>query len=226
MQLDVDAIVASRSKVFYLTNPNAPTGVAFSLAEIKAVLEAFEGLLVVDEAYVDFGGESAVSLLKDYENLVVVRTFSKSYSLAGMRVGFALASPEIIGVLDRVRDAYNVDRVAQAAALAAFQDERYFEAQRRRVVSTRESARQRLDRFAWFTYPSAANFLFTEPKTASGDSGAHVAASLFNHLKSKKVLVRYFPSHPLTCAFIRVSVGTDAEMEVFLTEVESWLKNA
>ena len=118
MQLDVDAMAATQAKVFFLTNPNAPTGVAFPLLQIEAALQAIDGLLVVDEAYVDFGGESAVTLLKDYENLVVVRTFSKSYGLAGMRVGFAMAAAPIIGILDRVRDAYNLDRIAQAAALA------------------------------------------------------------------------------------------------------------
>lgn len=226
MQLDVEALAATQAKAFFLTNPNAPTGVAFPLAQIEAALQAIDGLLVVDEAYVDFGGESAVSLLKDYENLIVVRTFSKSYGLAGMRVGFALASPKIISILDRVRDAYNLDRVAQAAALAAFEDVAYFEEQRQKVIATREATRAQLDTYGWFTYPSATNFLFTEPKNAAGESSAAVAASLFEHLKSQRVLVRYFPSHPLTCAFIRVSIGTDAEMKAFLTAVESWPNHA
>ncbi len=226
MQLDAEVLAATQAKVFFLTNPNAPSGVAFPLAQIEAALQVIDGLLVVDEAYVDFGGESAIALLKDYENLVVVRTFSKSYGLAGMRVGFAIASPSIIGLLDRVRDAYNLDRVAQVAALAAFEDVEYFEAQRQKVMATRDATRAQLDRYGWFTYPSATNFLFSEPKNAAGESGADVAASLFEHLKSQRVLVRYFPSHPLTCAFIRVSIGTDAEMKVFLTAVESWLNNA
>jgi histidinol-phosphate aminotransferase len=226
MQLDVEALAATQAKVFFLTNPNAPTGVAFPIEQIEAALKAIDGLLVVDEAYVDFGADSAVSLLKDYENLVVVRTFSKSYSLAGMRVGFALAAAPIIRMLDRVRDAYNLDRVAQAAAQAAFEDVEHFEAQRHKVMATREATRAQLDAYDWFTYPSAANFLFTEPKNAAGESGSEVAASLFEYLKSQRVLVRYFSSHPLTCSFIRVSVGTDAEMKVFLTAVESWLNNA
>lgn len=226
MQLDVDAVREANAPVFFLTNPNAPTGVAFPLSDIEAILEATDGLLVVDEAYVDFGGESSIALLKDYENLIVVRTFSKSYSLAGMRVGFALASPAIIDVLDRVRDAYNLDRVAQAAAQAAFEDVDYFEEQRQKVIATRESTREKLDAYGWFTYPSATNFLFTEPKNGAGESSADVAKELFEHLKSEKVLVRYFPSHPLTCSFIRVSVGTDTEMEAFLKAVESWQNNA
>ena len=226
MHLDAKALAATQAKVFFLTNPNAPTGVAFPLSEIEAALQAIDGLLVVDEAYVDFGGESAVALLKDYENLIVVRTFSKSYGLAGMRVGFALASEPIIGMLDRVRDAYNLDRIAQVAAQAAFEDVDYFEAQRQKVIATREATREALDAHGWFTYPSAANFLFTEPKNTAGQSGPEVASSLFEHLKSQHVLVRYFPKHPLTCAFIRLSIGTDAEMQVFLTASQSWLKNA
>lgn len=226
IQLDIAALKATKASVFFLTNPNAPTGVCFPLESIRAALEALDGLLVVDEAYVDFGGETAIPLLQEYANLVVVRTFSKSYALAGMRVGFALASESIIQVLDRVRDAYNLDRVAQAAALAAFEDSAYFEAQRLKVIETREATRAVFDRHGWFTYPSAANFLFFEPKNAAGETGPAIAKEFFDYLKSKRVLVRYFPNHPLTCAFIRLSIGTDAEMEVFTTTLESWLSNA
>jgi len=226
MKLNIPAIAQVNAAVFFLTSPNAPTGVPFTREEIASLLDQMDGLLVVDEAYVDFGGESAVSLLSDYQNLVVVRTFSKSYSLAGMRVGFAMADAAIIGMLDRVRDAYNLDRVAQAAALAAFEDEDYFAMQRQKVIDTRAMTRAALDALGWFTYPSASNFLFTEPMNASGKSGADVAQSLFESLKRAKVLVRYFPNHPLTCAFIRVSIGTDVEMKAFITAVESWLKHA
>ena len=226
MQLNVEALAATDAKVFFLTNPNAPTGVAFSISEIEAALQAIDGLLVVDEAYVDFGGETAIPLLRDYENLIVVRTFSKSYSLAGMRVGYALAGEGIVGMLDRVRDAYNVDRIAQAVALAAFVDVDYFETQRQKVIATREATRAQLDALGWFTYDSAANFLFTEPIRAAGSSGGEVARSLFNFLKERRVLVRYFPNHPLTCAFIRVSIGTDAQMQVLIEGIQSWLKNA
>lgn len=226
MELDVDAIVATNAPVFFLTSPNAPTGVAFPLSAIEAVLQRIDGILVVDEAYVDFGGETAATLLNDYENLVVVRTFSKSYGLAGMRVGFGLASAGVISMLDRVRDAYNVDRIAQVAAQAAFEDVEYFDVQRAKVIATREATLKQLDALGWFTYPSAANLLFTEPKNAAGASGAAVAADLFDYLKKSRVLVRYFAAHPLTCSFIRVSIGTDEEMEAFLTAVTSWLNNA
>jgi len=226
MELDVDAIVATGASVFFLTSPNAPTGVAFPLSKIESVLQQIDGLLVVDEAYVDFGGESTVGLLKAYENLIVVRTFSKSYSLAGMRVGFGLGSKEVIGMLNRVRDAYNVDRIAQVAAQAVFEDVEYFESQRQRIMATREALRSQLNALGWFTYPSVTNFLYSEPVNALGQSGIEIAGSLFEYLNRSKVLVRYFPDHPLTCSFIRVSIGTDSEMEIFLTAVKSWLRNA
>ena len=225
MKLDVNAIVAADASVFFLTSPNAPTGVGFALSEIESILQGMDGLLVVDEAYVDFGGESAVDLLKKYENLIVVRTFSKSYSLAGMRIGYGLASEGLIEVLDRVRDAYNVDRVAQVAAQAAFEDVEYFESNCQKIIATRYKVHAQLNTLGWFTYSSVANFLFTEPKNAVGESGAAVAASLFEYLNRARILVRYFPSHPLTCSFIRVSIGTDSEMDAFLNAVKSWLNN-
>ncbi|MEC8333680.1 MAG: histidinol-phosphate transaminase [Verrucomicrobiota bacterium] len=226
MKLDINALSATKAKVVFLTNPNAPTGVAFTLLEIESALRAIDGLLVVDEAYVDFGAQSAVGLLNKYENLVIVRTFSKSYSLAGMRVGFALAAAPIISLLDRIRDAYNLDRLAQAAALAALRDVDYFEVQRQKVINTRELVRAKLGEFNWFTYPSSSNFLFTEPKNADGMAGQEVAKDLFKYLLDNKVLVRMFSSNPLTCSFVRVSIGTDKEMKLFLTVVESWLKHA
>ena len=225
MSLDVEAIIATDASVFFLTSPNAPTGVGFALSEIESILQGMDGLLVVDEAYVDFGGESAVALLKQYENLVVVRTFSKSYSLAGMRIGYGLASEGLINILNRVRDAYNVDRIAQVAAQAAFEDVEYFELCCQKVIATRERVRAQLEAFDWFTYPSVANFLFTEPKNAAGESSAEIAASLFEHLNRARILVRYFPLHPLTCSFIRVSIGTDSEMEIFLNAVKSWMND-
>ncbi len=226
IRLDPEAIVATGSALFFLTSPNAPTGVSFPMDGLREILDHMTGVLVVDEAYVDFGGETAIPLLREYENLIVVRTFSKSRSLAGARVGYALSSAAVIGLLDRVRDVYNVDRLAQAAALAALQDPDYFETTRGRIIATRERVREGLDALGWFTYPSAANFLFTEPRDSGGGSGAEVAADLFDHLRACRILVRYFPGHPLTCSFIRVSIGTDLEMDAFLAAAKTWLENA
>ena len=226
MTLDSDAIAACGASVFFLTSPNAPTGVAFAPAVIEELLARLDGFLVVDEAYADFGAESVASLVARHRNLIVVRTFSKSHALAGLRVGYALADPETVRVLDRVRDAYNVDTLAQAGALAALEDREYFERRRDQIVATRESVRATLEGWGWFTYPSRANFLFTEPRNAGGRSGPEVAEDLFAHLKRSRILVRYFPGHPLTCAFLRVTVGTDAEMARFTDAARSWLNNA
>lgn len=224
MELPVDAIVKTPASVFFLTNPNAPTGVCFSLESIEAVLKKIKGILVVDEAYIDFGGQSAIPLLQSYDNLIVVQTFSKSYSLAGLRVGYALASPKIIQVLDRVRDAYNVDRIAQSIAQVALEDRSHFEANCEKIIQTRSQSEAFLKSLNWFTYPSSANFLFTQPKNAQKATGPEVAVSLFEYLKSKHILVRYFGSHPLTCSFLRVSIGTDNQMKTFNEGIESWLK--
>lgn len=226
MELDAGAIAGCGASVFFLTSPNAPTGVNFPLAAIRTILDNSDAPLVVDEAYVDFGGESAVSLLADYPQLIVVRTFSKSYGLAGMRVGFALGHPQVIKMLDRVRDVYNVDRLAQAAALAAFEDVAYFEHCRSAVIATRERVRAQFEEWGWFSYPSCANFLFTKPCRQDGTHGAAVAEDLFNHLLQNRVLVRYFRHHPLTCDFLRISIGTDVEMDRFFEITQQWLNNA
>ena len=226
MALDTDAIADCGASVFFLTSPNAPTGVGFAPDAIAELLDRLDGFLVVDEAYADFGAESVAPLVARHRNLIVVRTFSKSHALAGLRVGYAFADPETVRVLDRVRDAYNVDALAQAGALAAIEDRDYFERQRDKVVATRESVRATLEGWGWFTYPSRANVLFTEPRTPGGRAGADVAGDLFAYLKRSRILVRYFPDHPLTCAFLRVTVGTDAEMADFTTAASSWLDNA
>ncbi len=225
MKLPVERIAASSARAFFLTSPNAPTGVGFTNAEIESALARFGGLLIVDEAYAPFANENAVPLLARHPRLVVVRTLSKAYALAGIRVGYALAHPEVIDLLDRVRDSYNVNRLSQAAALAAIGDVAYFDGIVARVKATRDS---HLARFAgergWFTYPSQANFIFTEPKNARGESGAAVAKAAYDFLFSRKVLVRYFASHALTASFLRITVGTDDEMLVLQHTLDAWLQ--
>ncbi|MEO8564386.1 MAG: histidinol-phosphate transaminase [bacterium] len=223
MRLPVERIRASSARAFVLTSPNAPTGVGFANAEIERVLEGFGGLLVVDEAYAAFAREDAVPLLARHPNLVVVRTLSKAYALAGIRVGYALADAAVIDVLDRVRDSYNVSRLSQVAAMAAVEDQPYFESLISRVVATRDAfVADLVQRRSWFTYDSQSNFVFTEPKNARGEVGPAVARSAYEYLSSKRVLVRYFPNHPLTAAFLRISVGTDAEMAVLRERLDAW----
>jgi histidinol-phosphate aminotransferase len=225
MRLDPLAIAGCGASVFFLTSPNAPTGVGFPLTTIRIILENSIAPLVVDEAYVDFGGESAIPLLREFPQLIVVRTFSKSYSLAGMRVGYALGHPEVIGMLDRVRDVYNVDRLAQAAALAAFADVDYFERCRDAVIATRERMRSIFESWGWFTYASCSNFLFTRPQRIRDQKKLPLAGALFKYLIENRILVRHFSAHPLTCDFLRISIGTDIEMDRFLEVTQQWLNN-
>ncbi|MBL9186573.1 MAG: histidinol-phosphate transaminase [Opitutaceae bacterium] len=226
MRLPVEKIAASSARAFFLTSPNAPTGVAFANADLERVLASYRGLLVVDEAYAPFARENALPLLARYPNLVVVRTLSKAYALAGIRVGYALAHPEVIGLLDRVRDSYNVNRLSQAAAVAALGDQPYYDGVVARVVATRDRfVRDLTARRGWFTYPSQANFVFTEPKDARGTTGPAVSKSAYDFLCAHKVLVRHFPSHALTAPFLRISVGTDAEMAVLSETLDAWLKS-
>jgi histidinol-phosphate aminotransferase len=225
MRLPVERIAGSKARAFFLTSPNAPTGIAFSNTDLERVLASYRGLFVVDEAYAPFANENAIPLLARHRNLVIVRTLSKAYALAGIRVGYALAHAEIIDLLDRVRDSYNVNRLSQVAALAALGDEAYFDSVIAKVKATRDRC---VADFAqargWFTYPSQSNFIFTEPKNARGETGPAVSKAAYSFLNSRKVLVRHFPSHALTAPFLRISVGTDAEMRVLSDTLDAWLQ--
>ncbi len=223
LRLPVERMAASKARAFFLTSPNAPTGVAFANADLERVLVTFRGLLVVDEAYAPFAAENALPLLSRHPNVVVVRTLSKAYALAGLRVGYAMGDPGVIDVLDRVRDSYNVNRLSQAAALAALGDSAYYDEVIARVKATRDRFYSDLTgRRGWFTYPSQSNFLFTEPRNARGETGPAVAKSAYDFLFANKVLVRHFPSHALTASFLRLSVGTDREMNLLSDTLDTW----
>ena len=226
MRLPVDQLAGSRARILFLTSPNAPTGVAFANADLERVLAAFAGILVVDEAYAPFAEADAVPLLARHPRLVITRTLSKAYALAGIRVGYALADPAVIGVLDRLRDSYNVNRLSQAAALAAIGDEEHLRGNVARVKATRDRFLGDLTgRRGWFTYPSQANFLFTEPRDGRGATGTQVARAAYDFLCARKVLVRHFPSHALTAPFLRITVGTDPEMRVLSESLDAWQRN-
>ena len=199
------------SKGVIIANPNAPTSLALSLPEIEQILHQNpDGLVLADEAYIDFARfESAVPLIKTHENLLVVRTFSKSYSLAGLRVGFAVGNPALIEGLKRVRDSFNsypLDMLAQLGATAAIQDSKSLAKTTKRVIATRETAIARLNELGYRVLPSQANFLFME---------AENAPALYQHLLGNKILVRHW-NKPRINNFLRVSVGTEQEMEAFI----------
>jgi len=226
MRLPLEQIAASGASIFFLTSPNAPTGVGFSAAQIEAVLAAYDGLLVVDEAYAPFADENAVALLARHPRLVVVRTFSKAYALAGIRVGYCLAHADVVALLDRVRDSYNVNRLSQAAALAALGDAPYYADVLARIRTTRQTALTHFAARGWFCYPSQANFLFVEPRNARGEAGAAVSQSAYDFLCARRILVRHFPKHPLTAPFLRITVGTDQEMLTLFHTFDEWLQHA
>jgi histidinol-phosphate aminotransferase len=192
-------------KVFFLTTPNSPLGFAFPLDYIEALARNCGGLLVIDEAYADFADGNALELVKKYENVVVTRTFSKSYALAGMRLGLAIARPEIIAALDKIRDHYNLDRLAQAACVAALKDQTYFRESCRKIIATREWFTGELTAIGYNVIPSQANFVFASPPDKNGKR-------VYEGLFERKILVRLL-SDPLLAHGLRISIGTREEME-------------
>ncbi len=227
LRLPVDALVRSDAPILFLTTPNAPTGVGFAEADLRAVIGGFRGLVVADETYAPFADKNLAGWVREFPNLCVTRSFSKVYCLAGQRIGYALAHAGVIDLLDRVRDSYNVSRLAQTAALAAFEDVAYYEGLVRKIRPTRDRFFQELTaRRGWFVYPSQTNFVFAEPRDAAGRTGPEVVKSFYDFLCANKILVRCFPSHPLTRNFARISIGTDEEMNRLGQIIDTWLQNA
>ncbi|MDD2365299.1 MAG: histidinol-phosphate transaminase [Desulfuromonadaceae bacterium] len=195
-------------RVFFLTTPNSPLGFAFPLDYIENLARNCVGLLVIDEAYADFADGNALELVKKYDNVVVTRTLSKSYALAGMRLGLAIARPEIIAALDKIRDHYNLDRLAQAACIAALNDQTYFIESCRKIIETREWFTAELTAMGYSVIPSQANFVFASPPDKNGKR-------LYDALYARKILVRLL-SDPLLAHGLRISIGTREEMEITL----------
>ncbi|NLL52814.1 MAG: histidinol-phosphate transaminase [Peptococcaceae bacterium] len=198
-------------------NPNAPTGKAITLKEIEEILSNNrENVVIIDEAYIDFGAESAVKLINQYPNLLVVQTLSKSRSLAGLRVGWALGEDNLIKALDTVKNSinsYTLDRLALAGAQQAIKDEEYFQKVRKKIITTREKTSRELLKLGFTVIPSQANFVFVSHPAVP-------AEHIFQRLKEQGVLVRYF-KQPRIDNFLRVSIGTDQDMETFLQVIEA-----
>ena len=192
-------------KLFFLTNPNAPLGFLFPRPFIEELAQRVAGVLVVDEAYVDFADENSLDLVKSRENVVVTRTFSKSYSLAGMRLGLAVARPEVASALNKIRDHYNLDRLAQAAAAAALRDQGHLRECVRRIRETREWFSLELRFLGWEVIPSHGNYLFAVPPDRDGKKA-------YEHLYARKILVRHF-SDPALSHGLRITIGAREEME-------------
>jgi histidinol-phosphate aminotransferase len=202
-------------------NPNAPTGRLLKLSEIERLLKHnTDSVVVIDEAYVDFGGESAVGLVSRYPQLLVTHTFSKARSLAGLRVGYAVGHPDLIDALHRVKDSFNsypLDRFAQAGAIAAMNDTAYFEETRQRVIKTRESVVDALEAMGFEVLPSGANFIFARhPK--------YEAEALATSLREQKVIIRHFKKPARIDQFLRITIGTDVECKALVQALKKTLK--
>lgn len=203
-------------------NPNAPTGVYMPLEQIEEILIANQDVVViVDEAYVDFAGPSALELLEKYENLLVVQTFSKSHSMAGMRIGFAMGHPDLIRALNNVKYSYNsytMNLPSLLAGVEAVKDKAYFESTLAKIVATRERSKKRLAELG-FTFPdSRSNFIFASHESVP-------AEKIFEALKKEQIYVRYFKTPGLDNS-LRISIGTDEEMDTLFRFLEAYLPNA
>ena len=203
-----------------ICNPNAPTGKTLPLSEIRRILDANPDVVVmVDEAYADFGAESAVSLIAEYPNLVTVHTMSKSRSLAGMRIGYALGSPDLIAAVNCVKNSFNsypIDRLAMAAGEAAIRDVAYFNETRTKVMATRERTTAKLRELGFLVHDSNSNFIFISHPDQEGKA-------LQQALRDRGILVRWF-NVPRIRNYLRVSIGTDQEMDAMCAACEEILK--
>ena len=198
-------------------NPNAPTGVGLPRATVEAMLLAHpEAVVVVDEAYIDFGGESAIPLVARYPNLLVVQTLSKSRSLAGLRVGYAIGHPDLVEALDRVKNSFNsypLDRLAIAGAIASFEDEAYFQQTRGAVIALRENLVAALTGLGFEVLPSQANFVFVRHP-------GHDAADLAARLRERSIIVRHFRQPARISQYLRISIGNDKECAALAAALE------
>ena len=203
-------------------NPNAPTGILMPLDKIEDIIaHNRDVIVVVDEAYIDFGGVSALPLIEKYDNLLIVQTFSKSRSMAGMRIGYAMASPELIKYLNDVKysfNSYTMDQTALDLGVASIEDQAYFEETLHKIIQTRERVKLRLTELGFTFRDSRSNFIFASHKSCP-------AEELFEKLKEKDIYVRYF-NKPRIHNYLRITIGTDAEMDEFLSEVENYLKES
>lgn len=201
-------------------NPNAPTGILMELSKIEDVIEHNRDVIVVvDEAYIDFGGRSALPLIEKYDNLLVVQTFSKSRSMAGMRIGYAMGNEKLIRYLNDVKysfNSYTMNQTALALGVAAIKDRDYFESTRNKIIETREWTKQELKKLGFTFGDSMSNFVFATHKTVP-------AKEIFEALRRENIYVRYFAKERIS-NYLRISIGTQTEMETFIQFLRQYLQ--
>jgi histidinol-phosphate aminotransferase len=205
-----------RAALTYVTTPNAPSGRGYTTAELEALCRAQKGVIILDEAYVDFAGGNAMKLALKYPNVIVARTFSKAYSLCFQRVGYFVAHPALIAALDKIRDSYNVNGLGQVAALATLEDLPYYRANFRRIIATRERLTRELTALGFTVLPSQTNFILARPPRFP-------AEAWLEKLRARKLLVRWF-KYPAVREFLRITIGTDAEGDALLRAGKAVLK--
>ncbi len=211
-----EAIYSQKAALTFLCNPNSPSGTLVSLKEIENLARSVSGILVVDEAYIDFAegeGASSIPLIHSFPNLVVLRSFSKSFSLAGMRIGLAFAAEEVIAGMMKVKDSYNLNRLSLAAAVAALQDLPWMVRNVSRIQRSRRKLIRGLKKMGFQVYPSQANFVMARKEGQN-------LRGLYEELKRRKILVRYFDLPRLQDS-LRITVGTSQEVQTLLKELES-----
>lgn len=217
--LDISDYFGKKSTVF-IANPNAPTGLYLTLGQIEEILKANpDNVVVIDEAYIDFGGESAIPLTKIYPNLLVVQTFSKSRSMAGARLGFAVGCKELLRDLNTIKysvNPYNVNRMTMAAGVGALEDDAYFRTNCQAIIDNRAWTTDALDKLGFETLPSLTNFVFTKNPTIAGKA-------LYEQLKTRGILVRHFDTPRLT-DYIRVTIGSMEQMNAFIAATKEILE--
>ena len=206
-------------KLVFITQPNAPSGVWLQRVGLQRVIEETKGVVVIDEAYVDFASENCLDLVNEYDNVIVARTFSKAFSFAGMRVGWAAGPRELIAALNKVKDSYNVSRLSQLGAEAMLEEWDYFRQNVKKICATREWTAAALAKLGFFVYPSQTNFVFARPPLPL------TAKQWFDGLRAKNILVRWWDTDRIR-DFARVSIGTEEEMDKFLAATTVILSEA
>ena len=221
LSIDENDYIGRRNSGIVIANPNAPTSLSMPLSKIESIIKNNPGcVIIIDEAYVDFGGETALPLIEKYDNLLITRTFSKSMSLAGSRIGVAIGSKELISYLWDVRNSFNsytMDQVTQEIGIAALSDRAYFEDTVKKIISTRESFSRELSELGFIFPKSSSNFVFARHPKIEG-------AALFEDLKKEGIYVRHFKGDRVKDC-LRITIGLDSEMKRLIDLLKAYIKD-
>jgi histidinol-phosphate aminotransferase len=215
-RLPLDELIAVNGSVTFIASPNSPSGHMVPIEDLRKLATHLSGILVIDEAYVDFTEENALNLTHEFENIISLRTLSKGYSLAGLRLGFAIANPKLLGTLYKVKDSYNIDAIAIAVGAAAMKDQAYKNACIEKIKASRKKLAIELKQLGFRVWDSHTNFLLVQPREGN-------AEELFQRLKEYNILVRYF-KQPRLEDKLRITIGTDEQNQVLVEMLISLIK--